>query len=136
MNEKPPFIYCDADLFGLFIVKDGRKEVNRYGALCTCWSIRALNIVFVHSLSTDSFIVSFREFAGCRGNVRMISSENGSNFVGDINKTNDVTSLAPPSPLNLLRIKSKVVMPPPGNFTSPEWYYSIRPTSCVTMFCP
>ena len=32
---------------------------------------------------------------------------------------NDVTSLARLSPVNLLTMKSKVVMPPPGHFTSP-----------------
>ena len=32
----------------------------------------------------------------------------------------DVTSLAPLSPVNLFTMKSKVVMPPPGYFTSPD----------------
>ena len=32
---------------------------------------------------------------------------------------NDVTSLARLSPVNLLTMKSKVVMPPPDHFTSP-----------------
>ena len=32
----------------------------------------------------------------------------------------DVTSLAPLSPVNLFTMKSKVVMPPPGHFTSPD----------------
>ena len=35
---------------------------------------------------------------------------------------NDVTSLAALSPINLLTLKSKVVMPPPGNFVSPDQY--------------
>ena len=34
----------------------------------------------------------------------------------------DVTSRAPLSPVNLLTIKSKVVMPPPGHFISPDQY--------------
>ena len=34
----------------------------------------------------------------------------------------DVTCLAPLSPVNLLTMKSKVVMPPPGHFTSPDRY--------------
>ena len=29
MSEEPPFMYCGADLFGSFLVKDGRKEVKR-----------------------------------------------------------------------------------------------------------
>ena len=35
---------------------------------------------------------------------------------------NDVTSLVPLSPINLLTIKSRVVMPPPGAFTSADMY--------------
>ena len=35
---------------------------------------------------------------------------------------NDTTSLAPLSPVNLLTIKSRIVMPLPGNFTTPDRY--------------
>ena len=35
---------------------------------------------------------------------------------------NDVTSLVPLSPINLLTMKLRVVMPPPGAFTSADMY--------------
>ena len=35
---------------------------------------------------------------------------------------NDVTSPVPPSPINLLTMKSRVVMPPPRVFTSADMY--------------
>ena len=35
---------------------------------------------------------------------------------------NDGTSLARLSPINLLTMKSRVVMPPPGNFSTPDRY--------------
>ena len=35
---------------------------------------------------------------------------------------NDVTSLPPLSPINLLTMKSRVVMPPPDSFTTPDRY--------------
>ena len=79
MSEEPPFTYCGVDLFGSLLVKDGQKEVKRYGALYTCLSSRAIHIEVVYSLSTDSFIMSLRRFVGCKGNVRMIKSGNGSN---------------------------------------------------------
>ena len=44
MSEEPPFTYCGVDLFGSFLVKDGRKEVKRYGAQYTCLSSRAIHI--------------------------------------------------------------------------------------------
>ena len=81
MSEEPPFTYCGVDLFGSFLVKDGRKEVKRYGALYTCLSSRAIHIEVVYSLSTDSFIMSLRRFVGRRGNVKMIRSDSGSNLV-------------------------------------------------------
>ena len=82
MSEEPPFTYCGVDLFGSFLVKDGRKEVKRYGALYTCLSSRATHIEVVYSLSTDSFIMSLRRFVGRRGNVKMIRYDNGSSLVG------------------------------------------------------
>ena len=181
-----------------------------YGALYTCLSSRAIHIEVVHSLSTDSLILSLRHFIGQRGIVRMIRSDNGANFVGasvelihafqemdhkkigdfleensgdwmvwkrnpphasnmggvwerqirsarsilnSLLKThgsnlteqslqtlvvevepivnsrplttevmNDATSLAPLSPINFLTMKSRVVMPLPGNFTTPNRY--------------
>ena len=209
--KETPFTYCGVDLFGSFLVKGGRKEAKRYGALYTCLSSRAILIEVVYSLSTDSFIMSLRRFVGCRGNVRIIRSGNGSKFVwasaelscafqemdnikiGNFLKEHggewmiwkrnpplsssmggvwehqiwgarailrsllkthgsslsddslqtllveveaiinsrplitdvlsDVTSLVPLSPVNLLTMKSKLVMTPPGHFISPNRYY-------------
>ena len=44
MSEEPRFTYCGMELFGSFLVKDGRKEVKRYGALYTCLSSRTKHI--------------------------------------------------------------------------------------------
>ena len=82
MSEESPFTYCGVDLFGSFLVKDGRKEVKRYGALYICLSSRAIHIEIVYSLSTDSFIMSLRRLVGRRSNVRIIRSDNRSNLVG------------------------------------------------------
>ena len=210
MCIEPPFIYCGVDVFGPSVVKDGQKEFKKYGALYICLSSRAIHIEVVDSLSTDSFILSLRRFIGLRGIIRMIRSDNGTNFVdasaeligafqemnhkkigdfleetdGDwmvlkrnpplasnmggvwerqirsarsilnsLQKThgsnlteeslqtlvveveaivnsrpltkevmNDVAGLSPLSPINLLTMKSRVVMPPPGNFTTPDRY--------------
>ena len=73
MCIEPPFTYCRIDIFGPFEVKDGQMEVKKCGALYTCLSSRAVYIEVVHSLSTDSFILSLRRFIGRRGIVRMIT---------------------------------------------------------------
>ena len=82
MCIEPPFTYCCVDIFGPFVVKDGRKEVKKYGTLYTCLSSRAIHIEIVHSLRTDSFILSSRRFIGQRGIVRIFRSDNETNFVG------------------------------------------------------
>ena len=185
-------------------------KIKRYGALFTWLSSRAIHLEVAHSLSTDSFLMCLRRFLGRRGNVRLIRSDNGSNFIGasaELSKAfqemdhvkindylkqyggewmswkrnppfasnmggvwerqirsarsilnsllkthaqsltdesletllveveaivnsrpltteiiNDVTSLSPLSPINLLTLKSKVVMPPPGVFSKPDLY--------------
>ena len=50
MREESPFMYCGVDLFGSFLVKDGWKEVKRYGALYICLSSRAIHTEVVYSL--------------------------------------------------------------------------------------
>ena len=80
--EGPPFTYCGVDLFGSFVIKEGRKELKSYGPLFTCLSSRAIHIETITSLNTDSFILCLHRFVGNRGNIRLLRSDNGSNFVG------------------------------------------------------
>ena len=80
--EEPPFTYCGVDMFGPFLVKDGRKIQKRYGAVFTCLSSRAVHIETTSNLATDIFIQELRRLISRRGNVRMIRSDNGTNFVG------------------------------------------------------
>ena len=78
MSEKSPLTNFGADLIGLFVVKGGQKEVKVYGVVCTCLPSRAIHNEVVHCLSTDSFIISLRRFVGCRGDIGIIRSDNGS----------------------------------------------------------
>ena len=80
--EESPFTYYCVELFGPFVTKEGCKELEHYGALFTCLSSRAIRIETVTSLNTDSFILCLCRFVGCRGNIRVLRSDNGSNFVG------------------------------------------------------
>ena len=81
-----PFTYCGVDIFGPLTVKDGRKELKKYGALFTCFSCRAIHLEIVDKLDTSSFILALRRFLGRRGPVRSIRSDNGTNFVGAENQ--------------------------------------------------
>ena len=79
-QESPPFTYCVLDLFGPFTIKNYRKELKRYGVMFTCLCSRAIHIEVAQSLETDSFILLLRRFIGRRGNIRLIRSDNNTNF--------------------------------------------------------
>ena len=80
--DEPPFTNCGVDMFGPFLIKEGRKELKRYGALFTCLSSRAVHIECTCNLETNSFIQALHHFVAQRGNIRALCSDNGSNFVG------------------------------------------------------
>ena len=80
--DELPFTNCGADMFGPFLIKEGRKELKRYRTLFTYLSGRAVHIECACSLETDSFIQALHCFVARRGNIRVLCSDNGSNFVG------------------------------------------------------
>ena len=82
VTEAPPFTFTGVDYFGPFILKIGRREIKRYGALFTCLASRAVHIEVASSLETDTFLLALRRFVARRGPVKELRSDNGSNFVG------------------------------------------------------
>ena len=84
LQESSPFTYCGVDLIGTFTIKNYRKELKRYGVVFTCLCSRAIHTEVAQSLETDSFILSLRRFIRRRGNIRLMKSDNGTNFVGAI----------------------------------------------------
>ena len=78
----PPFTYSAVDYFEPFLIKEGHKEVKRYGVLFTCMSPRAVHIETSTTLETDSYINALRRFLAERGPVCQIRSDRGTNFVG------------------------------------------------------
>ena len=82
METTPPFTYSGMDCFGPFHVKEGRRELKRYGLLFTCLCSRAVHIELLDDMTTDAFINALRSFIALRGNVRQLRSDQGTNFVG------------------------------------------------------
>ena len=82
LEPAPPFTYAGMDLFGPFYVKEGRKEMKRWGCIFTCLSSRAIHLEVTTSLSTDTFINALRRFISLRGSVRELKCDRGTNFVG------------------------------------------------------
>ena len=63
-------------------MKEGRKELKRYGVLFTCLVTRAVHLEVANTLETDSYINALRRFICRRGPVRQMGSDQGTNFVG------------------------------------------------------
>ena len=135
LEEGPPFTYSAVDYFGSFYIKEGRRQLKRYGVLFTCMASRAIHLETVASLSTDSFLNAYRRFIGRRGPVRQLRSDRGSNFVGALSELKAALSeidgekvgreLAR-TPNHLLTQKSQVVLKPPGVFQRADLYCKKR----------
>ena len=82
LQPAPPFTFCGVDYFGPFYVKDGRKELKRYGVLFTCLSSRAIHLETAKTLETESFLNALRRFLARRGPVRELRSDQGTNITG------------------------------------------------------
>lgn len=65
-----------------FYIKEGRKELKRYGALFKCLLYRAVHVDPSNSLDTDSFINCLHSFIAIRGPITQLRSDGGTNLVG------------------------------------------------------
>ena len=81
LAEAPPFTDCGVDMFGSFLIKQQRNEIQHYGAMFTCMASGAVHIEITHSLNSDSFIQALRPVIACRGNIKVLYSDNGTNIV-------------------------------------------------------
>ena len=82
LEASPPFTYSAVDYFGPWYIKQGRKEMKRYGVLFTCMSSRAIHLEVSETLGTDSFLNAYRRFVCRRGAIRQLRCDCGTNFVG------------------------------------------------------
>ncbi|XP_074641192.1 uncharacterized protein LOC141898938 [Tubulanus polymorphus] len=82
LPDNPPFTNTGTDYFGPCEVKRGRCIEKRYGVIFTCLVTRAVHLEVSPTLDTSGCINAYRRFIARRGNVRLIRSDNGTNFVG------------------------------------------------------
>ena len=82
VEPSSPFSYCGVDYFGPWYIREGQKELKRYGVVFTCLCCRAIHLETAVSLTTDSFINALHRFIAVRGPVREIRCDRGTNFIG------------------------------------------------------
>ena len=85
---KTSFNNTGVDWFGTYYVKRSKmtrtaKGVkNYYGALFTCLTTRAIHIEVAGDFYSDDFLLALRRFINRRETVKIIRSDDGTNFVG------------------------------------------------------
>ncbi|XP_028519536.1 uncharacterized protein LOC114576662 [Exaiptasia diaphana] len=129
-----PFTYTGMDVFGPFYVKEGRKEVKRWGLIFTCLSSRAIHLETLNKMDTDSFINGLRRFTCRRGKVRQLYSDQGTNFIGAKNEfqstldENAVKSFLLKNDCDLIKFKFNV---PSASHMGGTWERQIRTVRTV-----
>lgn len=80
MEPAPPSTYCAVDYFGPWTIKEGRKEIKRYGVIFTCMASRAIHLESSNTLGTQSFINALHRFICGRGPIQQLRSHQGTDF--------------------------------------------------------
>lgn len=86
ITPAPPFTCTGMDVFGPYYIKEGRKNMKRWGIIFTCLASRAIHLETLNTMTTDSFINALRRFVSRRGKVRELRCDQGTNFVGANNE--------------------------------------------------
>ncbi|XP_006820438.1 uncharacterized protein LOC102805352 [Saccoglossus kowalevskii] len=129
VEPSPPFADCGMGCFGLFIVKDGRKQHKKYGLLFTCMCYRAVHIEMLRDMSTDCFINSLRCFIAIRGSVLQFRSDQGSNFVGARNEFQEALRELDTERIQVFLAEHQcefVMNPPYASHTGGVWERQVR----------
>jgi ribonuclease HI len=125
----PPFSFVGVDYFGPFLVREGRKDLKRYGVVFTCLVSRAIHLEVAKSLETDAFINALRRFTSRRGNIMELWSDNGTNFVGASNDLKQALREMDPVAVGQWATKQAFIWhfnPPSGSHMGGVWERTIR----------
>lgn len=90
VNVTKPFLHTGVDFCGPFQIKSkegrGVRSFKAYISVFVCLATKAIHIEIVNSLTSESFIAALKRFVARRGTVKILYSDNGTNFVGAFRK--------------------------------------------------
>lgn len=93
LDPAPPFSYVGIDVFGPWTIvtrktRGGHANSKRWAVMFTCLVTRAVHIEVIEEMSSGCFINALRRFCAIRGEVKIIRSDCGTNFVGALSDIN------------------------------------------------
>lgn len=93
LQVAPPFSYIGIDVFGPWTIstmktRGGEVNSRRWALMITCLVIRAVHIEVLEEMTSSCFINALRRFCAVRGEVKLIRSDCGTNFVGFVKDLN------------------------------------------------
>lgn len=99
LEEAPPFHHTGVDVFGPFLIADGKSTRQTkgskkiWGLMLTCMVSRAIHVEPLHGLDTSHLRNSLRRFIAVRGSCKNFYSDRGTNFVGSDNQDKEISML-------------------------------------------
>ncbi|XP_055998874.1 uncharacterized protein LOC130047578 [Ostrea edulis] len=89
----PPFTNIGVDVFGPWTIstrktRGGQANSKRWALMITCLVVRAVHIEILEEMTSSCFINALRRFCAIRGEVKMIRSDCGTNFIGSVKDLN------------------------------------------------
>ena len=92
VQEVHPFSVTGVDFTGALYVHHRGEEIKVYIYLFTCATSRAIHLEVVPDLSTATFILAFRRFAGRRSTPQLMISDNATTFQSTSEELKTLTS--------------------------------------------
>ena len=109
LYRTPPFYNCGIDVFGHFLIRQGKATRANPGAkkvwvlIFSCLYSRAVHLEMLESMDTASFRMAFNRFQAVRGDCAYLRSDAGSNFMGARNELPQEEKLVPDQVLQEVR---------------------------------
>lgn len=89
-NLEFPFLHTGVDYAGPILIADRRgrgcKLVKSYICIFVCHAVKAVHLELVPDMTKEAYIAALNRFIARRGKPKVITSDNGTTFVGTCNE--------------------------------------------------
>lgn len=85
-----PFLHTGVDYAGPILISDrkgrGSRLIKSYICIFVCYAVKAVHLELVTDLTKEAYIAALNRFIARRGKPQVITSDNGTTFVGACNQ--------------------------------------------------